>query len=129
MHQKEFYDLLEAADATVIFATTHKNSIKDALVNRFGANLYEMRRPTTAETISHIRTVCTSLGVTAPDDQLARVADHYGYDLKPAWISPTWLPIKSPDEIVTAEFVDAVLGIDADATTVPAPVSKRSVKL
>src|SRR4051812_32625801 len=40
LHQKFFYDMLEAAEALVIFATTHRHAIKDALVNRFGANAY-----------------------------------------------------------------------------------------
>ncbi len=77
LHQKDFYDQLESARAMVVFATTHKNAIKDALVNRFGSNVYELRRPTVEEAAEHIHRQCQELKVEASIDKLTQVAEHW----------------------------------------------------
>ena len=82
LHQKDFLDMLESAEARVYFATTHKNAIKDAVVNRFGANVYELKRPTSGESLDHMRFCCQRIGVRADDHQLMRVINHYGCDLR-----------------------------------------------
>ena len=115
LHQKDFYDQLESATALVIFATTHKHSLKDALLNRFGANVYELRRPTTAEAVAAMGKLGQELQVHAAEDLLTVVADHYGSDLRKCVDFVHTAADQAPDGIVTAAFVEAVLGIDMAA--------------
>lgn len=129
LHQKDFYDQLESARALVVFATTHKQSLKDALVNRFGANAYEMRRPATSEVVDHINALCEKLGVQAPKDLLELVAAHYGCDLRKAVDFVYCAAAQAPGKEVTAEFVAAVLGIENAARTRQVPRSKELLKL
>lgn len=121
LHQKDFYDMLEAAEALVIFATTHKNAIKDALVNRFGANVYELKRPSPAEVVAHLQGRCQALDVRADDAQLARVVAHYGCDLRKCVDFAHTAADQAPNGAVTAEFVDDVLGLDRTAGQNPLP--------
>jgi hypothetical protein len=78
--------------------------------------VYELKRPTSGEAVDHLRGCCQSLGVRADDDcQLARVVAHYGFDLRKCVDFAHTAVDQAPGGIVTAEFVDAVLGVDRGA--------------
>lgn len=113
----------------MIFATTHKHALKDALINRFGSNVYEMRRPAPREVLAHVHSLCVEMGVTAPPERLLRVVEHYGCDLRKCVDFAYCAKDQAPDRIVAPDFVDDVLGIEHIVTgelTVP---SKRTIKL
>lgn len=129
LHQKDFYDQLEFARALVIFATTHKNSLKDALVNRFGANVYELRRPSVMDAVNHIHDLCTELKVEATKDQLAIVVQHYGCDLRKCVDFAYTAADQAPNGKITSDFIESVLGIRHAEGETHVPQSKRTVKL
>ncbi len=110
LHQKDFYDQLESATALVIFATTHKHALKDALLNRFGANVYELRRPTTMETVAAMTKLGQELQVHAAADLLTLVAEHYGSDLRKCVDFIHTAADQAPDGVVNSAFVEVVLG-------------------
>jgi len=129
LHQKDFYDQLESARAMIVFATTHKNAIKDALINRFGSNVYEMRRPTVEEAADHIHRQCRELRVEAFKDKLAQVAEHYGCDLRKCVDFAYTAADQAPNGVVTDAFIQAVLGIEPSADSTFTSRPKRLAKL
>ncbi len=70
LHQKALLRRLEFTLARFILATTHKHKIVDALLNRFGANVYELRRPTLHETLTHLAQLCIKKKVQVTGEQL-----------------------------------------------------------
>jgi len=129
LHQKDFYDQLESARAMVVFATTHKNVIKDALVNRFGSNVYELRRPTVEEAADHILRQCQELKVEASRDKLIQVVEHYGCDLRKCVDFAYTAADQAPNGVVNDAFIQAVLGIEPLAEGTFASRPKRLAKL
>src|SRR5262249_7670947 len=113
LHQRQFFDQLESAVALVIFATTHKNAIQDALLNRFGANVYEMRRPTAADAVKYLQGLCLQQQVQASTEQLLRVAEHYAFDLRKCVDFVYTSGDQAPDGVVTDSFIQAVLGVQS----------------
>lgn len=80
--QKAFLSRLEGAEAMVIFATTHKYKVVDAVVNRFGANIYELRRPNVSQVVTAMTQLADELDVCITSEQLNGIANHYGCDLR-----------------------------------------------
>lgn len=128
-HQKAFYDQLESARALVIFATTHKHAIKDAVVNRFGANVYEMHRPGLDEVVAHMRALADKLRVAAPPELLGLAARHYGNDLRKCVDFVYTAADQAPGGAVTPDFVAAVLGVDPRAAGSPTDRHEGLVKV
>jgi replication-associated recombination protein RarA len=126
-HQAEFRTRLEAARATIIFTTTHLHLLDDALINRFGVNLYELKRPTIDEVADHVGSICTELGVKAERHHLIRVADHYGCDLRRCVDFAHTALDQTEGGLVTDDYVSAVLGLDpAKGSGQAEPPTRRS---
>ncbi len=126
-HQAEFRTRLESARLTVIFTTTHPHLLDDALINRFGVNQYELKRPTTDEVVDHIGSICIELGVKAERHHLIRVADHHGCDLRKCVDFAYTALDQTEGGIVTDDYVSAVLGLDpARGSGQAEPPTRRS---
>ena len=116
LHQKALLRRLEFTLARFILATTHKHKIVDALLNRFGANVYELRRPTLNETLTHLAQLCIKKKVQVTGEQLARVANHYVLDLRKCVDFVYTAKEQTVDGVVTDDFIDAVIGADSHAS-------------
>ena len=114
LHQKALFRQLEKARATVILATTHRHEIVDALLNRFGTNVFEVRRPTVEQAVDLMQRHCGKLDVHAERPQLTRVAKYYVVDLRQCVDFVYTARDQAPDRVVTDEFVNLVLDIDPD---------------
>ena len=88
----------------------------DALLNRFGANVYELRRPTFNETVTHMAQLCIKKNVHVTGEQLARVANHFVLDLRKCVDFVYTAKAQTVDGVVTDEFIDAVIGADSHAS-------------
>ena len=128
IRQKALFRKLERARATVILATTHRHEIVDALLNRFGVNVFEVRRPTTDQAVELMQRHCTKLGVHATRTHLRRGAEYYNLDLRKCVDFIYTARDQAPDKVVTDQFVDLVLGIDANSRP-PASDSGGPVEL
>jgi len=109
-YQKELFDRLEGAEAMVIFATTHKHKLEDALVNRFGVNVYEMQRPKPQQAVELMMDLCDELGVRATADRLLAVAVHYGCDVRKCVDFVYTAVDQTEGGFVSDAFMDDVLG-------------------
>lgn len=111
--QKSLFRDLEGATCQVIFATTHKNQLKDALLKRFGNNVYEMRRPSVPEVSDHLASLCLVLGIKAERAELTRVAELNGCDLRLCVDFVHTASEQAPNKVVSAAFVESVFGFAA----------------
>lgn len=114
-HQKALFRQLESARSMVIFATTHEHLVNDALLGRFGANKFEVRRPTLVQAVECMQRHCLLLGVSATGDQLATVAQHYTLNLRLCVDFVYTVKDQTTDGQVTNEFVKSVTGIEMSA--------------
>ncbi len=112
LHQKALFRQLERARAMVIFATTHENLVNDALLGRFGANKFYVRRPTLAQAVDCMERHCLKLGVVATRDQLAAIAGHFKENLRLCVDFVFSAKDQTPDGLVSDEFVKAVTGVE-----------------
>jgi DNA polymerase-3 subunit gamma/tau len=119
-HQAEFRVRLEGAQSIAIFTTTHLHMLDDALINRFGVNVYELKRPTTDEVVNHLESLCADLGVKAQRHQLIRVAENLNCDMRKCVDFAYTAHEQTEGGIVTDDYVNMILGLD------PAPVSGQS---
>ena len=120
LHQKSLFRQLEKASAMVIFATTHQHQINDALLGRFGTNVFNVRRPTTTQAVECMQAHCQTLGVIAGFHQLETVAQHYQENLRLCVDFVYTAKDQLPDSILTDNFVVSVTGRDAkNATSAP----------
>jgi replication-associated recombination protein RarA len=126
-HQKSLFRDLEGATCQVIFATTHKNLIKDALLKRFGNNIYEMRRPTVPEVTVHLTSLCAALGVIAETAELTCVVELNGCDLRCCVDFAYTAAEQAPNKVVTGAFVESVFGVAAASEE--AKVTSRDSRL
>jgi len=127
-HQAEFRTRLESAEAMVIFTTTHLHELDDALINRFGVNVYELTRPTTDEVTAHLVALGLELGVRAQRHQLVRVAENLGCDLRKC-VDFVYTALDQTDGgIVTEAYVNMVLGTDPTTNPDPGDPPKRRSK-
>ena len=110
IHQKWFLKQLEDAQATVVFATTHRNEIVDALQARFGSNVFEMRRPTEEQVVAHLEPLGRSLGLHMNHEQMHQVVNAYGCDMRLCVEFMHTAVDQAKDKIVTQAYLDAVLG-------------------
>jgi replication-associated recombination protein RarA len=112
VQQAEFRTRLESAQAMMIFTTTHLHMLDDALINRFGVNVYELKRPTTEEVTDHLEFLCAKLGVMAQRHHLVRVAENLGCDLRKC-VDFAYTALDQTDGgIVDDAFVNIVLGLE-----------------
>jgi DNA polymerase III gamma/tau subunit len=111
LHQKALLKKVESAQARIILATTHRHEIVDALLNRFGTNVFELRRPTLAQVVTYMVGLCRQKGLQASEGQLARVAGHFSQDLRKCVDFVYSAEAQTSNGIVTDEFVGAVLGV------------------
>ena len=125
-HQKALFRQLEKANAMVIFATTHRHQINDALLGRFGTNVFEVRRPTTAQAVECMRVHCQSLGVIAGIHQLEIVAQHYQENMRLCVDFVYTAKDQLPDSNLTDNFVASVTGRDINT---PLSGPSRRVRL
>ena len=124
-HQAEFRTRLESAEAMTIFTTTHLHELDDALINRFGMNVYELTRPTTDEVADHLVGLCVELGVRAPRHHLVRAAESLGCDLRRC-VDFVYTALDQTDGgIVTDAYVNLVLGLDPSTNPYPVDPPKR----
>ena len=119
LHQKALFRQLESARAMVIFATTHEHLVNDALLGRFGASKFEVRRPTQTQAVDCMERHCLQLGVVATRDQLTAVARHYTENLRLCVDFVFTVKDQTPDGCVTDEFVKTVTG-EEPSSAVPA---------
>jgi DNA polymerase III gamma/tau subunit len=120
IHLKAMFRQLEKANAMVIFATTHQHQINDALLGRFGTNVFDVRRPTTAQAVDCMHAHCKTLGVIAESRQLEIVAQHCQENLRLCVDFVYTAKDQLPDSILTDSFVVSVTGRDANnATSAP----------
>lgn len=113
-HQKSLFRILERAVANVIFATTHKQAIPDALVSRFGANIYELRRPLMAEVVTLVKQLMVTLGVTAKDETLARMIKLNDANMRSCVDFIYTASEQTTDKVITNTFIDMVFGVEGD---------------
>lgn len=111
-HQTDVMVAIESAEALVILATTHKNDLVEALINRFGANVYELRRPSAQEAVQFMQQLGDDLEIRVTVDQLYVVAAHYACDLRKCVDFMYTSQEQAVDGVVTEGFLDAVLGVD-----------------
>ena len=102
--------MIEWAEAVVLFATTHRRTINDALENRFGANVYELQWPDREEVATHLLHLGEKRKVVATRAQLLRVADHYACDLRKCVDLVYTAKDQCSGGRMTDAFLDAVLG-------------------
>jgi DNA polymerase III gamma/tau subunit len=114
LRQKALFRQLERARANVILATTHKHEIVDALLNRFGANVFEVRRPSLQQAVGLMWRLCERLDVRADEEHLARAAQHYALDLRKCVDFVYSARGQAPDRNVNDEFLRSVLGVACD---------------
>jgi replication-associated recombination protein RarA len=110
LHQKALLRRIERAEAVVLFATTHRGTINDALENRFGANVYELQWPDREEVAAHLLDLGGEREVVATRAQLLRVADHYACDLRKCVDLVYTAKAQCSGGRMTDAFLDAVLG-------------------
>jgi replication-associated recombination protein RarA len=110
LHQKALLRRIERAKAVVLFATTHRGMINDALENRFGANVYELQWPDREEVATHLLDLGEKRKVVATREQLLRVADHYACDLRKCVDLVYTAKEQCSGGRMTDAFLDAVLG-------------------
>ena len=126
--QAEFRTRLESAQAMVIFTTTHLHVLDDALINRFGVNVYELKRPTTEEVTDHLESLCAELGVKAQRHHLVRVAEYLGCDLRKC-VDFAYTALDQTDGgIVDDAFVNMVLGLEPSTNPDQVDPPKRRSK-
>lgn len=126
-HQAEFRTRLEATPAIVIFTTTHLHELDDALINRFGINVYELIRPTTDEVVGHMEHLCAGLGVTASRHQLGLVAAGLGCDMRKCVDFAHSALDQTAGGRVTDDYIAMVLGSDpSQSPDQVAPPKRRS---
>lgn len=117
LHQKALFRQLETARAMVIFATTHEHLINDALLGRFGANKFELRRPTLVQAVDCMERHCQQLGVAATPGQLTAVARHYKENLRLCVDFVFTVKDQTRDGKVTDDFVKSVTGVELSSET------------
>ena len=127
-HQAEFRTRLESAQSMVIFTTTHLHALDDALINRFGVNVYELKRPTTDEVADHLEALSTELGVQAQRHHLISVAENLGCDLRKCVDFVFTALDQTEGGLVTDEYVNMVLGVEPTVDSPSAQPSKRRSK-
>lgn len=126
LHQKALFRQLETARAMVIFATTHEHRIDDALLGRFGANKFELRRPTLLQAVDCMERHCQQLGVAATHDQLTAVARHYKENLRLCVDFVFTVKDQTCDGKVTDDFVKSVTGAELSSA---APSGSKRIDL
>ena len=127
-HQAEFRTRLESAQSIVLFTTTHLHALDDALINRFGVNVYELKRPTTCEVADHLEALCAELNVRAQRHHLVRVAENLGCDLRKC-VDFAYTALDQTDHgIVDDDFVNMVLGLEPSTNPDEVGPSKRRSK-
>lgn len=126
LHQKSLFRQLEKANAMIIFATTHQHKINDALLGRFGSNVFEVRRPTTTQAVECMQAHCQALGVIAAGHQLEAIAQHYQENLRLCVDFVYTAMDQLPDHVLTDDFITAITGRDA---TKAAPAPGRRARL
>ncbi len=126
LHQKALFRQLETARAMVIFATTHEHLVNDALLGRFGANKFEVRRPTRIQAVDCMERHCQQLGVVATRDQLMAVARHYAENLRLCVDFVFTIKDQTTDGCVTDEFLKLVIG---EETSLAVPEIRARVRL
>jgi replication-associated recombination protein RarA len=110
LHQKSLLRRIEWAEAVVLFATTHRGTINDALENRFGANVFQLQWPDREEVAAHLLDLSGERKVVATRAHLLRVADHYACDMRKCVDLVYTAQAQCSGGIVTDAFLDAVLG-------------------
>lgn len=114
LHQKSLFRILERATANVIFATTHKQAINDALASRFGANIYELCRPPVSEVVSYLKQLMPCLGVMATDAVLERMIKLNDANMRSCVDFIYTAVEQTSDKVITDAFIDMVFGVHCD---------------
>jgi DNA polymerase-3 subunit gamma/tau len=128
-HQKMFLRQLERARARVIFATTHRNAVDDAVVNRFFPNIFELGRPTSEQATDHLINLSKQRQVQVTREQLDRVVQHYGCDMRKCTNFVHSAVGQTQGKLVTDNFVNAILGITSATPSAPPAGRKTRLKL
>jgi hypothetical protein len=73
---------VETFRGRIILATTHKNEMDDALINRFIPYALELKRPTEEQASLHLNGVAKAIGIVLAPRQVAWIARSYGCDMR-----------------------------------------------
>ncbi len=118
-HQKSLFRDVEKTKCLFIIATTHENKINDALLSRFAANKFLVRRPSVEQAVQCMKSYCLQVGLTASDEQLGRVSRHYGQNLRRCVEFVFMAQEQACNSIVTEDFLELIIGSDPVSTTPP----------
>jgi replication-associated recombination protein RarA len=121
LRQKMFLRQLERARARVVFATTHRHAINDALANRFFPHIFELGRPSIEEATDFIVKLCEVEQLQSARDLLWRVVQHYGCDMRKCCNFVFAAVQQTQDKLLTESYVNALLG----SVTNDQPISVR----
>jgi len=112
--QQELHRFVETFKGRIIFATTHRHDMDDALTNRFAPYVLELTRPLLEEAVKHLETaVCKPRGITVSQPQLMAVARHYDSDMRKCVNFVCAAGSQNPEKTVTDSFITAMLGAAA----------------
>jgi replication-associated recombination protein RarA len=124
--QAEFRTRLEGAKSSVIFTTTHLHQLDEAMINRFGVNVYELMRPTPEQAADHMETIGLELGVKSSRQLYVTVAAHFACDLRKCVDFVHSTREQTTDGLVTESYVNQVLGPATAQFHEPRPPGRRS---
>jgi replication factor C small subunit len=112
LHQKSLLKKFESSQTRIVLATTHRHEIVDALLNRFGANVFELRRPMVGQVVARMDSLSQKMGVRASEGQLTQVAEHFVLDLRKCVDFVYSAAAQTSDGIVTDDYIADVLGLN-----------------
>lgn len=110
IHQEGLLRYIERARCLVLFATTHRNKLNDALVDRFTVNAYCLKRPTPEEGTDHLAKLSAQLGVNIKSTQIRRAGEALHWNLRQCVDFLRTVANDLADELVTDDYLDLMFG-------------------
>ena len=109
-YQKELFRDLEKAKCLIIFATTHKYEINDALLGRFGTNQFIVKRPSLDQAVDVMEQLCRKLKVTSKREYLMQAARYYELNMRLCVDFVFTIKEQTCDALLTEDFLESVIG-------------------
>jgi replication-associated recombination protein RarA len=108
--QKKIRSNLGSPRALIIFATTHRHEIEDALFNRLKSFEYQLRRPTVAEGATYLKEEFEKLKISyQSEQQLARIVVGLDREMRPCAEFPRKV-VAEANGILTDDYLDQLFG-------------------